>query len=69
MNLNGRICAEGLLVFGIGGLAVTYVIAPVVDNLVGRVSEKFLKMVCIAVMAVFFWIWFIRRYIRIQAKR
>lgn len=54
--------------FGIGGLAVTYVIAPVVDNLVGRVSEKFLKMVCIAVMAVFFWIWFIRRYIRIQAK-
>lgn len=54
LNLNGRICAEGLLVFGIGGLAVTYVIAPVVDNLVGRVSEKFLKMVCIAVMAVFF---------------
>lgn len=54
LNLNGRICAEGLLVFGIGGLAVTYVIAPVADNLVGRISEKFLKTACIAVMAVFF---------------
>ena len=40
LNLNGRICAEGLLVFGIGGLAITYAIAPMVDNLVSRVNEK-----------------------------
>ncbi len=54
LNLNGRICAEGLLVFGIGGLAITYAIAPMADNLVSRVSEKRLKIVCTALLAVFF---------------
>ncbi len=54
LNLNGRICAEGLLVFGIGGLAITYAIAPMVDNLISRVHERRLKAVCIALMAVFF---------------
>src|SRR5699024_10891926 len=54
LNLNGRIWAEGLLVFGIGGLAITYAIAPMVDNLVSRVNEKRLKIVCIVLMAIFF---------------
>lgn len=54
LNLNGRICAEGLLVFGIGGLAITYAIAPMVDNLVNRLNEKRLKLVCTVLMAVFF---------------
>lgn len=54
LNLNGRICAEGLLVFGIGGLAITYAIAPMADNLVSRISEKRLKAVCTVLLAVFF---------------
>ena len=32
LNLHGRICAEGLLVFGVGGMAFVYVIAPLIDN-------------------------------------
>lgn len=32
LNLNGRICAEGLLVFGLGGMAFVYIIAPLMDN-------------------------------------
>ena len=28
LNLNGRICAEGLLAFGLGGLAVVYMYWP-----------------------------------------
>ena len=32
LNFGGRICAEGLLFFGIGGLAVVYLIAPAVNN-------------------------------------
>ena len=54
LNLNGRICAEGLLVFGIGGLAITYAVAPMVDNLVSRLNEKSLKIVCTVLMTVFF---------------
>ncbi len=53
LNLNGRICAEGLLVFGIGGLAIAYVIAPIADDIVSRISEKALKLICIVLMAVF----------------
>ena len=53
LNLNGRICAEGLLVFGIGGLAITYVIAPIVDNLVSKINEKVLMIILSALMLIF----------------
>lgn len=53
LNLNGRICAEGLLVFGIGGIAVVYVIAPIIDNALMALNEKKLRIICIALMAVF----------------
>ncbi len=53
LNLNGRICAEGLLVFGIGGIAVVYVIAPIIDNVLMALNEKKLRIICIALMAVF----------------
>ena len=53
LNLHGRICAEGLLVFGIGGIAVVYVIAPLIDNTLKNVNEKVLKMVCVILASVF----------------
>ena len=53
LNLNGRICAEGLLVFGIGGITVVYVIAPIIDNALMALNEKKLRIICIALMAVF----------------
>ena len=57
LNLNGRICAEGLLVFGIGGMAVVYVLGPLVDNLVQRLDSRTGRAVCLAVMAVFLVDW------------
>lgn len=53
LNLNGRISAEGLLAFGIGGIAVVYVLAPLIDNIVNRISMKILRPVCIAVASVY----------------
>ncbi len=53
LNLNGRICAEGLLVFGIGGLAIVYAIAPMIDNLVSRFNEKKVMAVCTVLMVLF----------------
>lgn len=53
LNLNGRICAEGLLTFGVGGLAIVYVIAPLIDNMVERISEKKLRVVCVVLMVLF----------------
>lgn len=53
LNLNGRICAEGLLVFGIGGIAIVYVVAPLIDNLVDKVSPKVLAPICLALVLTF----------------
>nr|WP_294494166.1 DUF975 family protein [uncultured Mediterraneibacter sp.] len=53
LNLNGRICAEGLLVFGIGGLVIVYVIAPMIDDLVCRMNERKVMAVCSVIMVVF----------------
>lgn len=39
-NFQGRICLEGLLIFGIGGLFFIYLIAPKIDNLLQTVSQK-----------------------------
>lgn len=53
LNLNGRICAEGLLAFGIGGIAVVYILAPLIDNITNRINLNILRPVCIAAAAVF----------------
>lgn len=53
LNLHGRICAEGLLVFGIGGMAFVYVIAPLIDNWVKEHLNKKLSAVCLVLLLLF----------------
>lgn len=53
LNLHGRICAEGLLVFGVGGLAIVYVLAPLLDNAIGRIPEKKLAVICAVLVIAF----------------
>ena len=43
-----------LLVFGVGGLAVVYMVAPLLDAALARVDRKLLVTVCSVVAAVFF---------------
>ena len=53
LNLNGRICAEGLLVFGLGGCVAVYFLAPMIDNKLRNVKPKILKIVCIVLILCF----------------
>lgn len=53
LNLHGRICAEGLLVFGLGGIAVVYIIAPLLDNLIQKVNRKKLITICCILLVLF----------------
>lgn len=46
MNLNGRICLEGVLVFGFAGVTMTYFIAPIADSLLARISPRARKVIC-----------------------
>ena len=53
LNLNGRICAEGLLVFGIGGMVVVYAVAPLIDDILEQIKQRILWPICIALLALF----------------
>lgn len=53
MNLNGRICLEGLLVFGFAGVTMTYFIAPIADSLLARIPKKVRRVICIVLTVLF----------------
>lgn len=50
LNLNGRICAEGLLVFGLGGLAIVYLVAPLLDNHFRKIKMNIIIPICIGLL-------------------
>ncbi len=53
LNLNGRICAEGLLVFGLGGMAAVYAIAPALDNIIKNLNTKLVITISIILVTAF----------------
>lgn len=52
LNLHGRICAEGLLVFGLGGLAIVYFAAPFLDNLFSKLSHYIKIPLCVMLLLI-----------------
>lgn len=53
LNLNGRICMEGLFAFGIGGMFLVYVLEPLLGRLFQRIPKKFLMMACLVLLLLF----------------
>jgi len=53
LNLNGRICFEGLFVFCIAGVFAVYVAGPALDNLLNRISDKKKWTVAAILVAIF----------------
>ena len=47
LNINGRVCLEGLIVFAIGGTLVTYIIAPILANFLDKIGKKLKIIVCV----------------------
>ena len=52
LNINGRVCLEGLMLFAVGGLVVTYVAAPIIANFLDKVSKKWKVIVCIILISL-----------------
>lgn len=50
LNIHGRICLEGLLFFGIGGLAFIYILGPLFDNFFQKWNSKFRQVLCIVLV-------------------
>ncbi len=53
LNLHGRICAEGLLIFGLGGIAIVYLAAPLLDNVLRKIKYRYAVTLCVLLLAVF----------------
>lgn len=53
LNLDGRICAEGLLIFGLGGMAIVYFLAPLLDNHLRKLNRGIVIPICLALLIVF----------------
>ena len=53
LNLHGRICAEGLLVFGVGCCAVVYLLAPVLDHRLSGLKQKVMIALCLVLGLTF----------------
>ena len=52
-NINGRVCLEGLLVFGLGGCGFTYILGPIFDNLCNKIKPKIKVIICCILVASF----------------
>ena len=53
LNINGRVCLEGILFFGIGGSLCIYVVAPFLDKMFGKVKNKTKIIICIVLVTLF----------------
>lgn len=52
-NLNGRVCLEGLIVFGLGGCSFIYIFAPLIDNLYSNINPNLKLVVCFILVFLF----------------
>ncbi len=52
-NIGGFVCARSVLVFGIGGLALVYLVIPIVKNFYGRPHGKAWKMTMMILCLLF----------------
>ena len=53
INLHGRICAEGLLVFMLGGMAIVYIGAPLIDDRLKKAKKQILIPVSLILLVLF----------------
>ncbi|MCR4611368.1 MAG: DUF975 family protein [Lachnospiraceae bacterium] len=53
LNINGRVCAEGLLVFGVAGMVFVYLAAPLLDGLLQKIPFKVLLPIAIGLLVIF----------------
>ena len=52
LNINGRVCLEGLLLFATGGIIVTYLVAPILANLLDKIGQKVKVILCIVLVSL-----------------
>lgn len=52
-QLRGRVCLEGLTIFGFGGLFIVYAAAPFLDNRIQKLSAQKRRILCMLLLLLF----------------
>ena len=52
-QLRGRVCLEGLTIFGFGGLFIVYAAAPFLDNRIQKLSTQKRRILCMLLLLLF----------------
>ncbi len=52
-NINGRICLETMIPFGIGGLLVMYIVNPFFVNMLNKLPQILINIICIILLVIF----------------
>lgn len=53
LNLNGRICLAGAVVFGLGGMALISFFLPFYEKMYGRIPKKWRILLCLLLLLIF----------------
>ena len=53
LNLHGRVCAEGLIIFGLGGCVFIYIAAPFFDEIYRRIPKNPARILCAVLLLLF----------------
>ena len=53
LNIDGRICLEGLIVFGLGSSIATYYLAPILDNIFNKINSYTKKIIILILVSIF----------------
>lgn len=53
LNIQGRVCLEVLIIFGLGGCAVTYIFAPLLNNVYEKIKPNVKKAICAILIILF----------------
>ena len=53
LNINGRVCLEGLIVFGLAGSTVTYLLAPILDNFYQKININIKNILIVVLITLY----------------
>jgi len=53
LNIHGRICLEGLIIFGLGGCGFTYIFAPILDNIYKKINLNVKTILVVSLVTVY----------------
>lgn len=53
LNLNGCICVEGLLAFGVGGMILVHGFVPFLERMFRRIPQRILLLLCLVLTLLF----------------